>query len=559
MWSQGYNPLGTAALSTAVAILPILVLLGGIGWLKWKAHNAAMVGLATALGVALLVFRLPLAMAGAAVSYGLAYGVFPVGWIILNALFLFRLTDEKGLFKTLRESLTHVAGDRRLQILLIAFAFSAFMEGVAGLGTPVPVCAAIMMGLGFPPLSASLINLVGNTLAVPAGSVAIPLITLQAVTNLDMMKLTLAAAWQLLPFAIILPFWMVWIFAGFKRTIEVLPAILVAGISYGVTMFTLAKYQGPWLLTIGSSIVSMAALVLFFRIWKPSNPWTAADDKPVVTVSGPAGAAAAGVSSGTVAVTLTGKEVFRAWTPWIILAAVLIVTSIPAIQGALNAATTFQVEVPFLHNMVQRTQPAVAVARLEPAIFKVNWLTACGSMILIASIVAGFVMGASVSDMVGAYKRTFKQVRFALLTIAMMMGLGYTTRYAGMDATIGLVFARTGALYPFFAPFVGWVGVASTGSATSSNALFGSLQRITAENLGFNVNNIAAANCTGGLWGKMISPQSIVLAATGTNYLGHENEIMRGIFWHSVAAVVMMGAWIYVLEYLAPFSSLIPR
>jgi lactate permease len=304
----------------------------------------------------------------------------------------------------------------------------------------------------------------------------------------------------------------------------------------------------------------MAALVLFFRIWKPSNPWTAADDKPVATVSGlPQGAAAGVTGSGTVTRQLTGKEVFRAWTPWIILATVLIVTSIPAIQGALNAATTFRIEVPFLHNLVQRVPPAVAVARLEPALFNVNWLTACGSMILIAAIIAGFVMGASVSDMVGAYKRTFKQVRFALLTIAMMMGIGYTTRYAGMDATIGLVFARTGALYPFFAPFVGWVGVASTGSATSSNALFGSLQRITAENLGFNANSIAAANCTGGLWGKMISPQSIVLAATGTNYTGHETEIMRGIFWHSVAAVVMMGAWVYVLEYLAPFSSLIPR
>jgi lactate permease len=544
MWSQGYNPLGSAVLSTAVAILPILVLLGGIGWLKWKAYNAAMIGLATALAVALLVFRLPPALAGSAAIYGLAYGLFPVGWIVLNALFLFRLTDEKGLFKILKESLTSVAADRRLQILLIAFAFSGFMEGAAGLGTPVAVCAAIMIGLGFPPLAASLINLVGNTLPVAGGSLAIPIVTLQAVTNLDMMNLTLACAWQMVPFCLIVPFWTVWVFAGFKRTVEVLPAILVAGVSYGIAMFALMRYQGPWLLAVGSSIVSMAALVAFFRIWKPSNPWTAIKEgeHQEATVHGH-----------------SGSEVFRAWTPWIILAVVLIGTSIPAVVNALNAATRFTIQVPFLHNVVQRVPPAVAVARLEPAIFNVNWLTACGSMILIAAIIAGFVMGASVSDMIGAYKRTWKQVRFALLTISCMMGIGFTTRYAGMDATIGLAFAGTGALYPFFAPFVGWVGGASTGSNTSSNALFGSQQRITAENLGLNVNNIAGANCTGGLWGKMISPQSIVVAAAGTNYHGHEGEILRGIFWHSLVLVAIMGVWVYVLEYVAPFSSLIPR
>ncbi len=543
MWSQGYNPLGNAFLSTACAILPIVVLLGGLAWLKWKAYNAAMIGLGTALLVALFVFRLPPILAGSAAVYGLAYGFFPVGWIVLNALFLFRLTDEKGLFKIMRESLTAVAADRRLQILLIAFAFSGFMEGAAGLGTPVAVCAAIMIGLGFPPYAASLINLVGNTLPVAGGSVAIPIVTLQAVTGLDMMKLMAACAWQMVPFCLIVPFWTVAVFAGIKRTMEVLPAILVAGLAYGITMFLVMNSPVPYVLAVASSIVSMAALVGFFRVWKPKTLWsgTSAGDARESTVHAhPAG------------------EVFRAWLPWIILGVVLLIAYIPSV-GRILARTTFTIQVPNLHNVVQRVPPAVAVARLEPAIFNVNWLTAVGSLILIAAIIAGLVMGASMSDMIGAYKRTWKQVRFSLLTICCMMGLGFTTRYGGMDATIGLAFAATGAMYPFFAPFVGWIGGASTGSNTSSNALFGSQQRITAENLGLNVNNIAGANCTGGLWGKMISPQSIVVAGAGTNWVGHESEILRGVFWHSVALVVLMGIWVYVLEYIAPFSTLIPR
>jgi lactate permease len=350
--------------------------------------------------------------------------------------------------------------------------------------------------------------------------------------------------WQMVPFCLIVPFWTVWIFAGFKRTIEVLPAILVGGISYGIAMFLLGRYQGPWLLAVGGSIAAMASLVAFYRVWQPSNPWTAIKE---------------GEHQEAKVHVHTGAELLRAWTPWIILGVVLIGANIPAVVVFLNDLTRVRIEVPFLHNVVQRVPPAVAVARLEPAIFNLNWLTSAGSMILIAALLAGVVMGASVSDMIGAYKRTFKQVRFALLTISLMMGIGFTTRYAGMDATIGLAFATTGALYPFFAPFVGWIGTASTGSATSSNALFGSQQRISAESLGLNPNNIAGANLSGGLWGKMVSPQSIVLAATATNYQGHEDEVMRGIFWHSLALVVILGVWVYILEYVAPFSSLIPR
>ena len=542
MWSQGYDPLGNAALSTLLAATPIVILLGTLAWLKWKAHKAALLALATALVIAILVFGMPASMAVSAAVYGAAFGFLPIGYIVLNALYLYGLCNESGLFKTLRESITAVTPDRRLQVLLVAFGFGAFMEGGAGLGAPIAVVAAMLIGLGFPPLAASGLALVANTIPVPFGALGIPIVTLQAVSQLDLLKLSIATAWQLAPFCLIVPFWTVWVFAGFRGAIAVLPAILVAGIAYVIPQQLVAIFHGPWLTSVIASVVSMGMVVLLLRVWHPKEIWTSTG---------------AGDTAESEVHRHTPREVFRAWVPWMILTVALLVWGVPEISAFLNRLATVRIEVPGLHNMVERLPPAVAVARLQPAIFNLNWLAAAGTGILFAGIISGLIMGFSLPQLARQYWKTIKNVKFALITISTMVALGFTTRYAGMDATIGLAFAGTGVLYPFFAALVGWLGVASSGSDSASNALFGSQQRITAERLGLDPHMMAAANASGGCMGKMVSPQSIVIGCTATNWHGHEGDILRYVFLHSVTLACLMGLWILVMTYLEPFSSLV--
>ena len=542
MWSQGYDPLGNAVLSTLLAATPIIILLTTLGWLKWKAHLAALTGLATALVIAVLVFGMPASMAVSAAVYGAAFGLLPIGYIVLNALFLYNLCNESGLFKTLRESITTVTPDRRLQVLLVAFGFGAFMEGGAGLGAPIAVVAAMMIGLGFPPLAASGLALVANTIPVPFGALGTPIVTLQAVSQLDLMQLTIATAWQLVPFCIIIPFWVVWVFAGVRCTIAGWPAILLAGVAYVIPLQLVALNHGPWLASVIASVVSMGSVVLLLRVWHPKEIWTSTGAEKVAETKAPSHAAG---------------EVLRAWTPWIILTVCVLIWGVPEFSALLNRLTTVRISIPGLHLLVQRVPPAVAVARLEPAIFNLNWLAAAGTGILVSAIISGLFMGFSLPKLVGMYGKTIKNVRFALLTISTMVALGFTTRYAGMDATIGLAFAGTGALYPFFSALVGWLGVASSGSDASSNALFGSQQRITAESLGLDPNMMAASNATGGSMGKMVSPQSIVIGCTATNWQGHEGDILRYVFLHSLALACLMGLWVLVMTYVYPFSTLV--
>ena len=542
MWSQGYDPLGNAVLSTLLAATPIVILLGTLAWLKWKAHKAALLALATALVIAILVFGMPASMAVSAAVYGAAFGFLPIGYIVLNALYLYSLCNESGLFKTLRESITAVTPDRRLQVLLVAFGFGAFMEGGAGLGAPIAVVAAMLIGLGFPPLAASGLALVANTIPVPFGALGIPIVTLQAVSQLDLLKLSIATAWQLAPFCLIVPFWTVWVFAGFRGAIAVLPAILVAGIAYVIPQQLVAIFHGPWLTSVIASIVSMGMVVLLLRVWRPKEIWTSTG---------------AGDTAESEVHRHAPREVFRAWVPWMILTVALLVWGVPEVSAFLNRLTTVRIEVPGLHNLVERLPPAVAVAQLQPAIFNLNWLAAAGTGILMAGIISGLVMGFSLPQLARLYWKTIKNVKFALITISTMVALGFTTRYAGMDATIGLAFAGTGVLYPFFAALVGWLGVASSGSDSASNALFGSQQRVTAERLGLDPHMMAAANASGGCMGKMVSPQSIVIGCTATNWHGHEGDILRYVFLHSVTLACLMGLWILVLTYLEPFSSLV--
>jgi lactate permease len=545
MWPQVYDPLGSPALSTLLAALPVVVLLGALGVFRMKAHTAALLGLASALAVAVVVFGMPARLALATAAFGAAYGLLPIGWIILNVIFLYQLTQQRGLFTILRESITGITRDRRLQLLLVAFCFGAFFEGASGFGTPVAVTGAILIGLGFSPLLASGLSLIANTAPVAYGALGTPIIALQSVTGLDLRDLSAMVGRQLPVFSIIVPFWLVWAFAGARGTWGVWPAVLVAGVSFAVPQFLISNLHGPWLVDVVSAVISMGAVALFLRIWRPRQRWgldgaeTPAADEP-----------AHGHSRG---------EVLRAWLPWIILSVLVFVWGLPQTKAVLDGISVVRVPVPGLHNLVQRMPPVVAVPTPEPAVYNLNWLSATGSGILVAALLAGIVMGYRPAALARAYWHTLKLVRHSLLTIAAMLALGFTTRYSGLDATLGLAFAGTGVLYPFFGTLLGWLGVALTGSDTSSNVLFGSLQRITAEQLGLSPILMAAANSSGGVMGKMVDAQSIVVASTATRWYGHEGEILRYVFLHSLVLAALVGLLVSLQAYVFPFTAMVVR
>ena len=547
-WTQTYDPLGNVFLSTACAALPVIVLLGGLAFAHLKAHIAALIGLLSALIVASVIFGMPLQMALATAGYGAAYGLLPIGWIVLNVIFLYQLTSEAGLFATLRHSITTVTRDTRLQLLLVAFSFGAFFEGASGFGTPVAITGALLIGLGFTPLAASGLSLIANTAPVAFGALGTPIIALQGVTGLDLYKLSAMVGRQLPFFAILVPFWLIWAYAGASGVAGVWPAILVAGTSFAVLQFVVSNFHGPWLVDILASVGSIGAVVVFLRVWQPSDRWTATwgRETSAATADGPGPA-------------LPARDVFRAWVPWLILSVLVFIWGIPQVRAALDNISVVRIPVPTLHMHVLRTPPVVAAPSPEAAMFNLNWLSATGTGIFVASILAGLVMGRSVGQLASTYVRTLKLVATSLLTISAMMAIGFTTRYSGLDATLGLAFAGTGMLYPFFGTLLGWLGVALTGSDTSSNVLFGSLQKITAEQLNLSPTLMAAANSSGGVMGKMIDAQSIVVASTATRWYGHEGDILRFVFWHSIVLACLVGLLVFLQAYVPPFTSLTLR
>ena len=549
MWSQVYDPFGNAVLSTLVAAIPIVVLLAGIGVFHMKAHTAAIAGLVAALLIAVLAHGMPVDKAGMTAIYGAAYGLLPIGWIILNIIFLYQLTNEKGYFKILQDSIAGITGDRRLQLLLIAFSFGAFFEGAAGFGTPVAVTGAILIGLGFSPLAASGLSLIANTAPVAYGALGTPVIALAAVTGLPLLDLSAMIGRQLPFFSILVPFWLIAAFAGFRGMAQIWPAILVAGVAFAVPQFLVSNYHGPWLVDVVAAIASIICLTLFLRVWSPKLAWTSADG------SAPTGAMASATEP-AFQQHPTGLVV-RAWIPWLILSVVVFCWGIPQVKAALDGLSMLSFEVPTVHNLIERVPPVVAAAKAEPAVYKLNWLSATGSGIFLSAVIAGFVMGFSPLAMLKTYWRTLVLVRFSLLTIAAMLALGFVTRYSGVDATLGLAFAKTGWLYPFFGAMLGWLGVALTGSDTSSNVLFGSLQRISAEQLGLSPTLMAAANSSGGVMGKMIDAQSIVVASTATRWYGHEGDILRYVFFHSLALAALMGLLVMAQAYIPPFTHMV--
>jgi len=557
VWSQVYDPLNNMWLSTLLAAVPIVVLLGAIGLFEIRAHIAAALGLAAALVIAVIGFGMPADMAAATTLYGAAYGLLPIGWIILNVIFLYRLTEEAGLFTVLRDSIASITRDRRLQLLFIAFSFGAFFEGAAGFGTPVAVTGAMLIGLGFSPLAASGLSLIANTAPVAYGALGTPVIALAAVTGLDLLELSGMIGRQLPLFSLIVPFWLIWAFAGFRGMLQVWPALLVSGLSFAVPQYLVSNFHGPWLVDVVAAICSMICLAGFLRVWHPKTLWLATSRTGDPTVDNAPVPEPRSVGA-AVSPRSDRGEVLRAWMPWVILSVFVFLWGVPQVKAFLDGLWIWRLPVPGLHNMVMKVPPVVAEPHAEAAVYSLNLLSATGTGILLAAIVAGLLMRYSPLALLRAYGRTFWVIRYSLLTIAAMLALGFVTRYSGTDATLGLAFAQTGWIYPLFGTLLGWLGVALTGSDTAANVLFGGLQKVTAQQLGLSPVLMAAANSSGGVMGKMIDAQSIVVASTATKWYGHEGDILRYVFFHSIALAVLVGLFVMLQAYVYPFTLLVP-
>lgn len=546
VWSQVYDPFGDMLLSACAAAIPVVVLLGAIAFFEVRAHLAALLGLAAALIVAIFAFGMPPQMAGLAAAYGAAFGLLPIGWIILNVIFLYQLTTENGEFEVVQRSISRISSDRRMQVLFIAFSLGAFFEGAAGFGTPVAVTAAMLIGLGFPPLAASGLSLIANTAPVAFGALGSPVIALAAVTGLDLHELSGMIGRQLPLFSIIVPFWVIWAYVGFRRMLEVWPPIAVAGISFAIPQYLVSNFHGPWLVDIIAAIVSMVSLALFLKVWKPAREMVEHD-----------GGTAAAITDST-APAIPRATVIRAWTPWLFLSVFVFMWGTPQVKAYLDSLWVYKHPVVGLDQLVQKVPPVVATPHAEAAVYNLNLLSATGTGILLAALLSGLVLGHSPLRLARIYARTIYLVRYSLITIAGMLAIGFVTRYSGTDATLGLVLANTGWLYPFFGTLIGWLGVALTGSDTASNVLFGGLQRVSAEQLGINSTLMAAANSSGGVMGKMIDAQSIVVASTATKWYGHEGTILRFVFFHSVALAMLVGLFVTAQAYWWPFTLLVP-
>ena len=551
-WQQIYDPFGNMIISTFLAAIPVVVMLAALGFFHIKAHIAAALGLIAAVLVAVFAYGMPAGMAGKAAMYGGFTGLLPIGWIVLNIIFLQQLAEKNGSFKVLQDSLSGITQDRRLQLLLIAFCFGAFFEGAAGFGTPVAVTAGILIGLGFSPLAASGLSLIANTAPVAFGALGTPVITLAKVHGYDLMEVTAMIGRQLPFFSLLVPFWLIWAFAGRKAMMEIWPAILVTGLSFAIPQYLVSNFIGPELVDIIAAIVSMGSLILFLRVWQPRKLWTSP------SLRGHDVSAAEAKAPAPI-VTHSRGDLIRAWAPWVILSIFVFVWGLPDFKTYLNNLFAPKFPIEGLHNLIMKVPPVVPKPHPEAAIYTLNLLSATGTGILLSAIVGALFMKYKPSEIVSNYFRTFWLVRYSLITIVLMLALGTLTRYSGTDTTLGLAFANTGVFYPFFGTLMGWIGVAMTGSDTASNVLFGGMQKVAAEQLGLSPNLMGAANSSGGVMGKMIDAQSIVVASTATRWFDHEGDILRYVFFHSIALASLVGLYVTLQAYVWPFTLMVVR
>jgi len=552
MWNQIYNPLGNAALSTVAAAIPVVTLLVLIASGKVKAHIAAIIAVVLTNLIAIFIFTMPAGMSIRASVLGIVSGFFPIGWIVLNVIFLYQLTVATGQFELLKRAVGGVTEDRRLQLLLIAFSFGAFFEGASGFGTPVAITGSVLIGLGFSPLAASGLSLIANTAPVAYGALGTPIQGLASVTGLDPYILGAMVGRQLPVFSLIVPFWVVWAFAGWKGMKDIWPAILVTGLSFAIPQFVISNYINPWIVDIGASLISMGCLILFLKVWQPKQLWLSpalrGRDESAATMTAP---------KAMDKTSLTQTQLWTALLPWIIVCVVMLVWGNGAFKTWANSIFVWNYAVPELHNMINTVPPVAAKPTPQGAVFGFTYLSFTGTGMLIAAIISGLLAGFSPARMIVEYGRTVKLCAISLITISAMLAIGTLTRLSGVDATLGLAFAATGVLYPFFGTLLGWLGVALTGSDTASNILFGNLQKITSEQLGLSSVLMGAANSSGGVMGKMIDAQSIVVASTATNWYGHEGTILRFVFKHSIALACLVGILVMLQAYVYPFTAMV--
>jgi lactate permease len=532
VWTQIYAPVANSILISAlVAAIPIILLLGALAFFHIKAHWAAVLGLISAWAVAVFVYGMPAGMATMSAVNGALFGLLPIGWIILNAIFVYDITVKTGKFEVVKDTIAGIAADRRIQVLLIGFSFGAFIEGAAGFGTPVAISAAMLIGLGFKPLAAAGLALIGNTAPVAFGALGTPIITLAKVTGLPEMQLSAMVGRQLPFFSVIVPFWLVWAMSGFKGMVEVWPACLVAGLFFAIPQFVVSNFFGPSLVDIVAAIVSIGAMYVLLKFWQPKKIWRFEEERE---------------TAHAVIKKHSPGQAFMAWMPWVVLTVLVFIWGLPSVKTWLNGIFAPSFEMNGLHNLVQKVPPVAKKPSLEAAKYTFNLLSATGTGLLITGLISGLWLGMGFGSLVKTYFATLHRIRFSLMTIAAMLALGYVTKFSGSDSTMGLAFASTGALFPFFSPMLGWLGVALTGSDTSSNVLFGNLQVVSAEKLGMSPILAAASNSSGGVMGKMIDAQSIVVAAVATGEHGKEGEILRYVFWHSLVLACLVGVLVFL-------------
>ncbi|WP_447593866.1 lactate permease LctP family transporter [Aquipseudomonas campi] len=551
-WQQLYAPLGSLGLSALVALIPIVFFFLALAVFRLKGHVAGSITLALSIIVAIFAFNMPADMAFAAAGYGFAYGLWPIAWIIVAAVFLYKLTVKSGQFEIIRSSVLSITDDQRLQVLLIGFSFGAFLEGAAGFGAPVAITAALLVGLGFNPLYAAGLCLIANTAPVAFGALGIPIIVAGQVTGIDAFKIGAMAGRQLPLLSIIVPFWLVAMMDGWRGIKETWPAALVAGASFAITQYFTSNYIGPELPDITSALVSLVCLTLFLKVWSPSR----AAQAEVVGVSAGSAAVAGGFGGqrSTTPSPYSFGEILKAWSPFLILTALVTIWTLKPFKALFAAggamySTVFNFAIPHLDQLVVKVAPIVTAPAAMPAVFKLDPISATGTAIFFSALVSMLVLKINVKTGLTTFKETLIELKWPILSIGMVLAFAFVTNYSGMSSTLALVLAGTGVLFPFFSPFLGWLGVFLTGSDTSSNALFSSLQATTAHQIGVNDTLLVAANTSGGVTGKMISPQSIAVACAATGMVGKESDLFRFTLKHSLIFAAFVGLITLVQAY----------